>query len=121
MSSRGGVHKNVLLSLIGLYAAMLTSFWAIFARDTATAMALTIVAVLTIIYFGLIVGGILLADTAVPNERQRSFAAFLSGRVEILTQIVTGKEVVLQMLFLPARIVVPATSVGIIARVSQGG
>ncbi len=121
MSSRGGVHKNVLLSLIGLYAAMLTSFWAIFTRDTATAMVLTIVAVLMIVYFGLIGGGILLADTAVPNERQRSFAAFLSGRVEILTGTLTGKEAVIQMLFVPACMVVLATTVGIIARVSQGG
>ena len=116
-----GVHKNVLIGLVGLYAAMLTSFWAFFARDTATALVMTIVTVLMIVYFGLIVGGILLADTPAPDERQRSFAEFLSGRVDILTGTVTGKEVVLQMLFLPACMVVLATTVGIIARVSQGG
>lgn len=37
--------------------------------------------------------------TPAPDERQRSFAEFLSGRVDILTGTVTGKEVVLQMLF----------------------
>ena len=116
-----GVHKNLLLSLVGLYATMLTSFWSFFARDTATALVMTMVTVLMIVYFGLIVGGILLADTPAPDERQRSFAEFLSGRVDILTGTVTGKEVVLQMLFLPACMLVLATTVGIIARVSQGG
>ena len=116
-----GVHKNVLLGLVGLYAAMLTSFWTFFARDTATALVMTMVTVLMIVYFGLIVGGILLADGPAPDERQRSFAEFLSGRVEILTGTVTGKEVALQMLFLPACMAVLATTIGIIARVSQGG
>ena len=115
-----GVHKNVLLGLAGLYASMLTSFWAFFARDAATALVMTMVTVLMIIYFRLTVGGILLADTPSPNERQRSFAEFLNGRAEILTGTLLGKEVVFQILFLPACMVLLATAVGIIARVSQG-
>ena len=115
-----GVHKNVLSGLVGLYASMLTSFWAFFARDAATALVMTVVTVLMILYFGLIVGGILLTDTPAPNERQRSFAEFLNGRVEILTGTLSGKEVVFQILFLPACMVFLATTVGIIARVSQG-
>lgn len=116
-----GVHPGALVGLVGLYAAMLASFWTFFARDTEAALVMTMVTVLMIVYFGLIVGGILVADAPVPGEPQRSFAAFLAGPVETLNDVITGRQAVVQMLFLPACMVVLATIIGIIARVSQMG
>lgn len=114
-----GVHRSVLGALVGFYGAMLLSFWTFFARDPHAAFALAAVTVLMIMYFALVVGGIALADTPAPGERQRGFAEFLRGPVDILTGVVTGREVLLQMLFLPACMVVLATIIGCIARSSQ--
>lgn len=100
---------------------MLTSFWAFFARDTSAGLVMTMVTVLMIVYFGLIVGGILAADAAMPGERQRSFREFLAGPVETLNDVVTGRQAVIQMLFLPSCMAVLATVIGIIARVAQMG
>lgn len=84
-----GVHPAALGSLVGLYAVMLLSFWVSFARSGPAALVLTVVTVLMIMYFSLIVGGIILADSAVAGEVQRSFAEFLRGRVEALLQTLT--------------------------------
>jgi hypothetical protein len=77
------------------------------------------VTVVMIVYFGLIVGGILVADAPVPGEPRRSFTAFLDGPVETLNEVITGRQAVIQMLFLPACMLMLATIIGIIARVSQ--
>ena len=114
-----GVHPRVLGIFVGCYATMLLSFWAMFARDAATALVLAVVTVLMILYFSLIIGGIALADSPVVGERQRSFDAFLRGPVDIATGIISGREAAIQMLFLPGCMVVLATTIGIIARVSQ--
>lgn len=116
-----GVHPGALLGLVGIYATMLTSFWTFFARDMSAGLVMTMVTVLMIVYFGLIVGGILAADAAMPGERQRSFREFLAGPVETLNDVVTGRQAVIQMLFLPACMAVLAAVIGIIARVSQMG
>lgn len=63
-----GVHPAALGSLVGLYAVMLLSFWVSFARSGPAALVLTVVTVLMIMYFSLIVGGIILADSAVAGE-----------------------------------------------------
>lgn len=115
-----GVHRGVLSALVGIYAAMLLSFWTFFARDAEAALVLTIVTVLMIVYFGLMIGGIALADTPAPDERKRSFAEFLAGPVETLNDLITGRQVVIQMLFLPASMLVLAIGIGVIARISQG-
>ena len=47
---------------------MLLSFWVSFARSGPAALVLTVVTVLMIMYFSLIVGGIILADSAVAGE-----------------------------------------------------
>lgn len=111
-----GVHPGVFAGLVGLYAAMLASFWAAFAHDTGTALVLTMVTVLMIVYFGLIVGGILSADAPAPGERQRSFAAFLKGPVDTLNEVITGRQAVVQMLFLPAAMLALAITIGLLAR-----
>ena len=113
-----GVHPATLGLLVSVYAAMLLAFWTFFARDAAAALVLTVVSVFMILYFGLIAGGIVLADTPAPGERLRSFPEFIKGPVDILTGTITGREAAIQMLFLPACMAVLATTIGIIARVS---
>ncbi len=113
-----GVHPATLGLLVGVYAAMLLTFWTFFARDAATALVLTVVSVFMILYFGLIAGGIVLSDTPAPGEPLRSFSEFIKGPVDILTGTITGREAAIQMLFLPACMAVLATIIGIIARVS---
>lgn len=113
-----GVHPAALGSLVGLYAVMLLSFWVSFARSGPAALVLTVVTVLMIMYFSLIVGGIILADSAVAGEVQRSFAEFLRGRVDILTGPISGGQAMVQLLLMPACLVALAIAIGIIARVS---
>lgn len=98
---------------------MLLSFWAMFARDAAIELVLAVVTVLMIMYFALIIGGIALADSPLVGERQRSFREFMHGPVDIATGIITGREAAMQMLLLPACMIVLATLIGIIARISQ--
>ena len=111
-----GLHPAVLGALTSLYAAMLASFWTFFARDTEAAMVMTAVTVLMIMYFGLVVGGILSADARAPGERQRTVAEFLRGPVDTLNDIVTGRQAVVQIRVLPACMLVLATTIGLIAR-----
>lgn len=111
-----GVHPGVLGLLVGGYAAMLASFWAFFARDTEAAMVLTVVTVLMLMYFSLLIGGILVAGAPQPHERQRSFREFLRGRVDIFGGAVSGREAAAQILFLPACMVVLATTIGLWAQ-----
>lgn len=113
-----GVHPNVLVALVGFYAAMVGSFWTFFARDPAAAGVLVAVTLFMIMYFSLIVGGILLADSPAPGERQRSFAEFLNGPVEILASSISGREATVQILLLPAAMVTLAAVIGVIARLS---
>ena len=87
-----GVHPGALVSLVGLYAAMLSGFWIFFARSPEAALVLVMVTVLMLVYFALVIGGILVADAVDPAEPQRGFGAFLKGRVETLTAGVYGGD-----------------------------
>ncbi len=113
-----GVHPNVLVALVGFYAIMVGSFWAFFARDAAAAGVLVVVTLFTVMYFSLIVGCILLADSAAPGERQRSLGEFLRGPVEILAGTISGREATMQILLLPAAMMTLAAIIGVIARLS---
>ena len=116
-----GLHRGVLGALAGLYALMVASFWTFFARDASAVMVMAFVTLIVAMLIGLIAGGVALADTPVPNERHRSFGAFLSGPVETLNDVITGRQAVIQILFLPAAMFVLATAIGIIARMTQAG
>ena len=114
-----GLHPTTLGLLTGLYALMLATFWASFAYDAPTAMILTVVTALMFMYFSLVIGGIMLADSAVLGEQQRNFREFLRGKVDIATGLISGREAVMQILLLPSLMLVLAIAIGIIARVSQ--
>lgn len=113
-----GVHPHVLVALVGFYAMMVASFWTFFARDAYAASVLVMVTLFMVIYFSLIVGGILLADSPVPGERQRSFGEFLNGTVEILALTISGREAMMQIFLLPAAMMTLAAIIGVIARLS---
>ena len=97
---------------------MVASFWTFFARDAYAASVLAMVTLFMVIYFSLIVGGILLADSPVPGERQRSFGEFLNGTVEILAGTISGREATMQIFLLPAAMMTLAAIIGVIARLS---
>ena len=118
---QSGVHPRVLGILVTGYAMMLVSFWISFARDLETAALLTVVTVLMIIYFSLVAGGITLADTPAPGERQRSFSEFLHGPVQTLTGVIDGREAAVQILLLPACLTTLAIAIGVIAQITNGG
>ncbi len=117
VSSRG-VHPNVLVFLVGFYAMMVASFWTFFARDPSPTGVLVVVTLIMVIYFSLIVGGILLADFPAPGERQRSFGEFLRGPVAIVTGTINGREATMQVLLLPAAMMALAAAIGVVARLS---
>ena len=114
-----GMHPATLGVFTSLYALMLATFWASFAYDAPTALILTVVTVLMLMYFSLVIGGIMLADSAVVGEHQRDFSDFLRGQVDIATGLISGREAVMQILLLPSLMLVLAIAIGIIARVSQ--
>lgn len=110
-----GVHPRVHGILVGCYAAMLLSFWAIFGRDGPTDLELTVVTILMIMYFSLLVGGIILADSPA-EDHQRSFREFMRGHVNIATGIISGREAVMQILLLPGLMLMMIIMIGIIIR-----
>lgn len=116
--ARRGVHPHVLVALVGLYAMILAAFWGGFARDAGAIGALVTVSLFMLVYFSLLVGGILLADSAAPGEDQRSFADFMHGSVAIATGTIAGREAAVQILSLPAAMMALAAVIGVIARLS---
>lgn len=116
-----GVHPGAVGALVGLYAAMLASFWLFFVRDAEIGWIFAMITVLMVMFFALVAGGIVVADSAAPGEPGRSFATFLGGKVETLTETITGAQAAIQMLFLPAAMLVLATATGVIAQFSRMG
>ena len=114
-----GIHPRILGLFVGCYAAMLGIFWVMFAWSAAAALILTIVTILMVMYFSLIIGGIALADSPAPGERQRSFKAFLQGPVDTAAGIISGREAAVQILLLPVCLVALAIIIGAMARMSQ--
>ena len=108
-----GIHPAVLAIVVSLYAALNLVFWATFVRDGETGLVLAVVGVLMIMYLGLIFGGIALADSPAKGETERSFAAFLSGKVQIATGAINGHEAMLQIVFLPVCMVALALSIAV--------
>jgi hypothetical protein len=112
-----GVHPALVKSVAGLYGSMVMVFWLVFGSGEA-ALALGFITVLGVMFFGLLTGLTLLADTHGPARRTRSLSEFLNGRVITFTGWITGREAALQMLTLPALLVVTAVVLGVICRLN---
>ena len=111
-----GVHALAVALVPGLYGLMLVVMWATFGADLETGLLLAVITVFALIYFGLLGGGLLLADAAPVGSPVRSFAAFLRGPVEIAGGQTTGRDALVQIAGLPIIIVLAAIALGIIAR-----
>lgn len=110
-----GVHPTAVVILISAYGLMLASFWLFFGNGQ-TALTLAVVTILALMFFGLLGGGILLADSLPKGQQGRSFAEFLDGRVLIATGWISGREAFAQIAFLPALLLVGGVVFGAIWR-----
>jgi hypothetical protein len=113
-----GVHPRAVVAVLGLYAALLATFCVFFATPE-TGLVLFVIVVLAIMYFGLLGGGLLLADSRSPAEPRRSFAEFLNGPVSISTGRISGREALVQMIALPVALVGGAMIFGLIWRATS--
>lgn len=114
-----GVHPAMVKAVAGLYGAMVAVFWLVFGHGEAM-LALDFITVLGVVFFGLLTGMSLMADTPAPGERVRSLNACLAGRVIINTGWISGREAALQMLTLPACLLVTAVLLRVIYRFIAG-
>ena len=114
-----GVHPAMVKAVAGLYTAMVAVFWLVFGHGEAM-LALGFITVLGLMFFGLLTGMSLLADTPAPGERIRSLNDCLAGRVIIDTGWISGREAALQMLTLPACLLVTAVVLGAVYRFTAG-
>ena len=114
-----GVHPTAVKALIGVYAALLLTFWAFFGGPE-TALTLGIITVLGVMFFGLLGGGILLSDSIPKGERGRDFGEFLNGHVSIATGWISGREAFAQIIVLPLALLAGAVVFGAIWRLTAG-
>lgn len=114
-----GVHSLAVKTFLGVYATMLGAFWLFFGIEEGTsALAIGVITVLGLLYFGLLGGGILVSDAAPKGERERPFADFVRGRVQIATGQISGREALMQILFLPVLLTVATCVFGAIWRIT---
>ncbi len=111
-----GVHSAAIALVPMLYGTMMLVMWLAFGGDLATALLFTVIAVFGILYFGLLVGGILVSDAASLGATVRSFRQFVAGRVEVDRGVTTGRDALIQILGLPVTLVFAAILLSIIAR-----
>jgi hypothetical protein len=111
-----GVHPRAAVAVLCVYAALVLAFCVLFATP-ATGLTLFVITVLGTMYFGLLGGGLLLADS--PPNPGRSFAAFLKGRVTIATGSITGREAFIQMIAMPLALLFGAIVFGVIWHVTS--
>jgi hypothetical protein len=114
-----GVHPNAVVALLGLYGVLMLSFW-LFFGGPATALTLTVITVLGLMYFGMLGAGILVSDSPPPGERGRDFGEFLNGRVLTFTGWISGTEALWQIIALPAALSAGAVVFGAIWRFTAG-
>jgi hypothetical protein len=112
-----GVHPKAVVCLITLYGLLVCSFWTFFG-DRETALTLAVISILATMFFGLLGGGILLADSVPKGQSERRFADFLHGRVLIATGWIEGREAFAQIATLPAALLMGSIAFGAIWRLT---
>lgn len=112
-----GIHPTAVKALIGAYAALLLVFW-LFFGDAQTGLTLGIITILGVMFFGLLGGGILLADSVPRGVRGRSFSEFLDGQVSIYTGWIDGREAFAQIIALPLTLLAGGVVFGAIWRLT---
>lgn len=112
-----GVHPTAVKALIGAYGAILVVFW-LFFGGPETALTLAIITILAVMFFAGLGGGVLVADSAEPGRRARSFSDFLEGRALIATGWISGREAFAQIIALPLTLLIGAVAFGAIWRLT---
>ncbi len=114
-----GVHSGAVKAVLGVYALLLLAFW-VFFGGPQTALALGVITVLGAMYFGLLGGGVLVADSSPRRALGRDFGAFLDGKVSIATGWILGREAFAQIILLPVALLAGAIVFGSIWRLTAG-
>ncbi|MGN6096036.1 MAG: hypothetical protein ACTHP8_07330 [Bosea sp. (in: a-proteobacteria)] len=110
-----GVHPAAIGIALAGYAWLIVLAWAAFAGGPSSLL-LVIVTTISVMFFGLLVGGGAYSRNMTPErETERSFAEFLAGEVDIATGRVSGKDALLQILALPIAAAVGGTVIVLIA------
>lgn len=95
------VHPVAVAIPVAAFAVFVTSAWIAFAGGE-TSLVLAVVTFLSVMYFGLIVGGGALARGMAPGRpRQRSFREFRDGDVDIATGRISGRVALWQIALMP--------------------
>jgi hypothetical protein len=114
-----GLHPKAVASLIGLYGLLMLGFWVSFGTG-ATSLTLGVITILATMYFGLLGGGIMLADSVSPGAPGRGFNEFLGGETLIGTGWISGKEAYAQIVVLPLALAGGGAMFGLIWRLTAG-
>ncbi|MBX9907846.1 MAG: hypothetical protein K2Z25_03960 [Beijerinckiaceae bacterium] len=110
-----GVHPYAIGIALAGYAWLIVLAWAAFAGGPSTLL-LVIVTTISLMYFGLLVGGGALSRNMTPErETERSFHEFLDGDVDIATGRVSGRDALLQITALPIAAAMGGTAIVLIA------
>lgn len=109
------IHPAAIGIALAGYAWLIVLAWAAFAGGPSSLL-LVIVTTISVMFFGLLVGGGAYSRNMTPErETERSFAEFLAGDVDIATGRVSGKDALLQILALPIAAAVGGTIIVLIA------
>lgn len=114
-----GMHPTAVKAVIGVYVLLLAAFWVSFGGPE-TALTLVVITVLGTMYFGLLGGGILLADSPPRGAPGRDFGEFLNGQVSIATGWISGREAFAQLIALPVAMLAGAIAFGAIWQLIAG-
>jgi hypothetical protein len=91
------VHPAAIGIGVAAYAWLILASWLAFAQGE-TALTLAVVTVLSLVYFGLLIGGAAVSRDMTPERSQtRSFRAFLEGDVDTATGTISGFEALWQV------------------------
>ena len=114
-----GIHPTAVASLIGVYGLLMIGFWVSFGNGD-TGLTLGVITILATMFFGLLGGGIILADSVPTGTRGRGFNAFLWGEALIGTGWISGKEAFAQIIILPLALASGGAMFGLIWRLTAG-
>lgn len=99
-ATEGGVHPGAIGLALAGYGLFLGASWAGWAFGY-TALLIAVIYFLSAMYFGLLIGGGVIAAANRGDYTRRSFKQFLSGRVHTLTGTVSGWNALIQVAYMP--------------------
>ena len=111
-----GIHPVAVAIPIAAFAWFVIAAWIGFAGDREAAVSIVMVGFVNAMLFGLLAGGGWYSRNMTPEQAtNRTFAAFVRGRVDIATGQITGREALLQIAALPIFLAIGGTIIITIA------